>query len=58
MSSSKASKDYTSRMKQLNNISNSEEIREPIDSSQLSYAKQREKKIQISRAANYKSKIR
>jgi len=38
MSSSEALVNYTTRIEQLNNLPDNEEIRESIDSSQLSYA--------------------
>ena len=38
MSSSKALVDYTIKMECLNNVSDDEKTREPINSSQLSYA--------------------
>ena len=37
MSSSEASVDYATRMERLNDLSDIEEVREPIDSSQMSY---------------------
>jgi len=46
MSSSEILVDYTTRMEQLNNVPDNEEIREPIDSSQLSYEEPKE--IQVS----------
>ena len=58
ISSSKISVDYTTKIKYLNNVSDDEEIRELIDSSQLSYTEQREKEIQVSKATNYKNRIR
>ena len=52
ISSSKALEDYATRMEYLNNVSNSEEIREPIDSSQLFYAKWRGKGNPVSKVAD------
>ena len=39
MSSSKTSEDYTTRVEYFNSVPDNKEIREPIDSSQLSYTK-------------------
>ena len=55
MSSSEASVDYATKMERLNNISDEDEFREPIDSSQLSYAEKKE--IQVSRATDHNNKV-
>ena len=58
MFSSKTLKDYATRVECLNNIPDDEEIREPIDSSQLFYAEQEEIEIQVSRVTNYENRAR
>jgi len=55
MSSSETLVNYTTKMKQLNNVPDKEETREPTDSSQLSYAEPKE--IQVSKATNYENKV-
>ena len=57
ISSSKASKPYHAKIKQLNNLTN-KEFRDPINSSQLSYSNQREREIQVSRATDHKNRMR
>ena len=54
MSLSKALVDYATKMEWLNNISDEDEFREPIDSSQLSYAEKNE--IQVSRATDHNNR--
>ena len=56
MSLSEALVDYITRMECLNNVSDDEETRKPINSSQLSYAEYRE--VQVSRATNYENRVR
>jgi len=48
--------DYATRMECLNNVPDNEETREPIDSSQLSYAEHR--KVHISGIINHKNRAR
>ena len=54
--SSDVSVNYATRIEWLNDVPDNEETREPIDSSQLSYAEL--KKIQVSGATNYDNKMR
>ena len=55
---SKASEEYAIRVEWLNNILDDEEIRESINSSNLSYAKPSREKIQISRTTNHENRMR
>ena len=54
MSSSKALVEYAIRQEHLNNVLNNKKVKDPIDSSQLSYVKPKE--IQVNRANNYKNR--
>ena len=54
--SSDVSVNYATRIEWLNDVPDNEETREPIDSSQLSYAEL--KKIQVSGATNYDNRMR
>ena len=56
MSSSEASVDYATKMEQLNDVPDNAETREPIDSSQLSYAEPKE--IQVSGATDHENRVR
>ena len=56
MSLSEASVDYATKMEHLNDIPDNVETREPIDSSQLSYAEP--KKIQVSGATDHENRAR
>ena len=56
ISSSKISVNYATRMEHLNNISDNEKTREPIDSSQLSYVEYR--KIQVSGVTNHENRAK
>ena len=55
MFSSKILVNYTTRMKQLNNVSDKAVFKEPVDSLQLSYTDENE--IQVSRATNHENRI-
>ena len=55
MFSNKASVDYTTRVEQLNNVSEETVFKEPIDSLQLSYMNEEE--IQISRTTDHENKV-
>ena len=50
--------DYATKVECLNNVFDDDEIREPINSSQLSYIEQRGEEIQVSRATSYENRIR
>ena len=52
ISSSKTSVDYGTKMEQCNNFSNDKEVRDPINSSQLSYATEKKKGNPVSKTAN------
>jgi len=56
MSSSEASVDYATKMEQLNDVPDNAETREPIDSSQLSYAEPKE--IQVSGTTDHENRVR
>ena len=53
--SSEALVDYATWIERLNDFSNNEEVREPIDSSQLSYAAIGGQDNQVSKVANSSS---
>jgi len=52
MSSSEASVNYATWMERLNDLPNNEEVREPIDSPQLSYIAIEGQGNQVSKVAN------